>query len=165
MGYYMGDYYAGARGDPGIGSFFGGLLSMGASAIPGVGGILGKVTSRLGGLGKVAATGGAMVKGAKGIIMKHPVITAAGAAGTLAVAGAAHHVLAGGRHCRRGTHISKRTGKEVCNRRMNPCNVHALRRAARRAHAFLKISRRLVGHYQARKPKGRAFIKTRGKKK
>ncbi len=29
MGYYQGDFYAGARGDPGIGSFFKGLLGMG----------------------------------------------------------------------------------------------------------------------------------------
>jgi hypothetical protein len=48
---------------------------------------------------------------------------------------------------------------------MNPCNIHALRRAARRAHAFLRISRRLVGHYQAKRPKGRAYIKHRRKAK
>jgi hypothetical protein len=164
MGYYMGDYYAGARGDPGIGSFFGGLLSSAASFIPGVGGVLSKVTSRLGGVGRVAATGGAIVKAGKGIIMKHPVITAAGAAGAIGLAGAAHHVLASGKHCRRGTHISKRTGNEVCNRRMNVCNPRALRRAIRRTHGFAKLAMRTI-HIVHPKKKGRfGGFKKKGKK-
>jgi hypothetical protein len=158
MGYYMGDYYAGMRGDPGLGSFFGKVLSvgknlLGLAPIPGAG-LISKI-------GKVAATGGAVVKAGKGIIMKHPVITAAGAAGAAVLAGAEGERLIGGhRKCK---HINPRTGK--CRRRMNPCNVHALRRASTRAHAFLRISRKLVGYYQPRKPKGRAFIKHRRKAK
>lgn len=53
----------------------------------------------------------------------------------------------------------------VRNRRMNPFNPHALRHAAKRAHAFLRMSKKLVGYYQARKPKGRAFIKAGRRKR
>jgi len=154
VGYYMGDYYAGMRGDPGIGSFFGKVLSvgknlLGLAPIPGAG-LISKI-------GKVAATGGAIVKAGKGIVMKHPVISAAGAAGAAIAAGAeAHRVIS-----RKGV---REPGMRK-HRRMNPCNVHALRRASRRAHAFLRISRKLVGYYQPKKPKGRAFIKHRKKAK
>src|SRR6266852_3467005 len=95
MGYYMGDFYAGARGDPGLGSFFKGALGMGLGVIPGVGGIAGKVISKLGG----AATAGRMaVKAAGGVIMKHPVLSAAGAAGIVGLAGAGveHAIMAPG---------------------------------------------------------------------
>jgi len=138
MGYYMGDYY---RGDPGIGSFLGGLASSALSFIPGAGGILSKVTSKLGGLGKVAATGGAIVKAGKGIIMKHPVLTAAGAAGAIGVVGgaASSAMLGGHRKCK---HINPRTGK--CRRRMNVCNPRALRRSIRRTHGFAKLAMRTI---------------------
>lgn len=53
----------------------------------------------------------------------------------------------------------------VKNRHLNPLNVHALRRAERRAHGFLRIARKLVRHYVAKQPKGKAFISTRRKKK
>lgn len=43
--------------------------------------------------------------------------------------------------------------------RMNPFNPRALRRAARRAHAFLRMSRHLVGYYQPHAKKGKAYIK------
>ncbi|SRR5216684_943528 len=162
MGYYMGDYYAGARGDPGIGSFFGSLIKSAVGiAVPGAGPALSIA-------GKAATAGRGIIKAGKGAIMRHPVLSAAGAAGLggLAVGGVAEHAMdARGRHCRRGTHISKKTGRVVCNRRMNPCNVKALRRASRRAHAFLKISRRLVGYYTPKHKKGRAYIKPRKKSK
>ena len=47
----------------------------------------------------------------------------------------------------------------VKNRSMDVCNVRALRRASHRAHGFIKLTRHLVGYYQPKKPKGRAFIK------
>lgn len=49
--------------------------------------------------------------------------------------------------------------------RMNPFNPHALRRAARRAHAFLRMSRRLVGYYTPKAHKGKAFIKAGRRRK
>jgi hypothetical protein len=153
-------YYS---GDPG---FFSVIKSIGgavAGMIPGVGGLASKVISKIptGVRGGMARVGTAIVK--------HPVISAAGAAGGIAAvtAGEAGRMGAFGRPA--GKHPSKRhlhalaMGLKRARPRMNPTNIHALRRAARRAHAFLRISRRLVGHYQAKRPKGRAFIKHRKK--
>lgn len=50
------------------------------------------------------------------------------------------------------------------NRRMNPCNFRALRRADRRARAFLKLSGKLVRHFTPRRPKGRAYVKASRRK-
>ncbi len=138
MGYYMGDYY---RGDPGIGSFLGGLVKKAVSFIPGIGpiasGAIDVFAKKPTGIAKVAATGGAIIKAGKGIIMKHPVITAAGAAGiggVLAGAGGSailHHrgaAAAGGRR----------------RRRMNVCNPKALRRSIRRTHGFAKLAMRTI---------------------
>lgn len=41
-----------------------------------------------------------------------------------------------------GYHWSRRTGQLVKNRRMNPCNPHALRRAMRRVEGFGKLIKR-----------------------
>jgi len=161
MGYYQGDFYTG-RGDPGIGSFLGGLFKTTLGLAPG-GGAITKIGGAVAGrLGKVVSRG-------RGIIMKHPVLTAGGAAGLggLAVGAGAEKMLTGGM-CPKGHHISKKgkhAGACVRNRRMNPCNVHALRRASRRAHAFLRISRKLVHYYQPKRPKGKAYIKTKKKSK
>src|SRR5260370_25914408 len=71
MCYYQGDFYAGARGDPGIGSFFGSLLGMGASLMPG--GCMVKKT--VGVLAGAATHGRGIIKRAGGVIMKHPVLS------------------------------------------------------------------------------------------
>jgi hypothetical protein len=42
-----------------------------------------------------------------------------------------------------GYRWSSRLGRYVKRRRMNPCNVSALRRALRRAEGFIKIERRV----------------------
>src|SRR6266852_219100 len=96
MGYYQGDFYAGARGDPGIGSFFVSLIKGAVGLIPGVGPIASKAIERIG-----AATAGrgssSIVKAAKCVIMKHPVLSAAGAAGIVGVgAGAVGSRMIGG---------------------------------------------------------------------
>ena len=165
MGYYMGDYYAGSRGDPGFfGSLLGKVTSLASSFIPG-----GSIVKA--GIG--AATAGIMKRCAgkvMGGIAKHPVLTAAGAAGAIGLgAGAVGERMLAGGGCPKGHHISrsrhsKRFGQCVRNRRMNPCNVHALRRASRRAHAFLRISNKLVGHFMPKRKKGRPYIKARKKK-
>lgn len=49
----------------------------------------------------------------------------------------------------------------VRRRKMNPLNIRALRRADRRAHAFLRITRKVVKHYVAKQPKGRSYIHAR----
>jgi len=137
MGYYQGDFYAGARGDPGIGSFFGGLLKGAVGLIPGIGPIASKVVERIGGGAATAGRSG-IVKAAKGVIMKHPVLSAAGGAGIvgLGAVGASH--MLGGRKCK---HVLA-SGK--CRRRMNVCNPRALRRSIRRTHGFAKLAMRTI---------------------
>jgi len=161
VGYY--------RGDPGFFSSIAGglkgLLGMGTSMIPGVGGAISKVISR------IPTSIRAPVAKIGSAIVKHPVLSAAGAAAgtSLLVGGEAGRSGLLGRPA--GKHPSARhlralaMGLKRARPRMNPCNIHALRRAARRAHAFIRISRKVVGHYQAKKPKGRAFIKHRKKSK
>ncbi len=138
MGYYMGDYY---RGDPGIGSFLFGALKKGVGLIPGVGPLASSALSMIKRPGGVAATGGAIIKAGKGIIMKHPVLTAAGAAGVAVAAGAAGERMISGAGHRKCKHILP-SGK--CRRRMNVCNPKALRRSIRRTHGFAKLAMRTI---------------------
>jgi len=140
MGYYMGDYYAGARGDPGIGSFLRSAASGLVGLIPGVGGGLSKIISGIGG-GRAATAGTAIVKSVGGAITRHPVLSAAGGAGIVGLAGGAvaSHMLGGKRKCK---HINPSTGK--CRRRMNVCNPRALRRSIRRTHGFAKLAMRTI---------------------
>lgn len=170
MSYYMGDYY---RGDPGIGSFFGGLIKKAVGFIPGVGPIASSVLD-------VAMPGGARAASKKVIqgvaekagsaIIKHPVLSAAGAAGALGTMAAAGRMSAGGGAVghQRGVHPCKskhgcKHGAMVPNRRMNPFNPRAARRAARRLHSLVRHYRKYIGFVSARKPKGRPFIKRRKK--
>jgi hypothetical protein len=169
MGYYMGDYYAGSRGDPGIGSFFKGVLGMGASLIPGVGGVAGRVLGKIGG----AATAGRIIKGAGGAIMRHPVLSAAGGAAIIGLGGAAveHAAMgSGGAQGPKGYHMCKskhgcKRGMWVKNRHMNVCNPRALRRSLRRAHGFAKFAMKAI-HLTHPKKKGRfgGFKRSRKRK-
>ena len=169
MSYYgQGDFYGRGgyyRGDPGFFSFLGGIAKKAVGLIPGVGPV---VSSVLEGVGKKAgpqivraaeqaapaAAGRAMavVKGATGIIKKHPVLSAAGAAG-------AGGILAGalGSKMLRG-------GGERKHRRMNPCNPRALRRAIRRAHAFERLAKHVIGFSSPRRPKGRMYFRAKRKR-
>lgn len=78
--------------------------------------------------------------------------------------------------CMKGYHWNKHTyytksgvvpahSKMVRNRHMNPTNIRALRRADRRAHGFLRIARRVVKHYVAKAPKGKAYIAAHRRRK
>jgi hypothetical protein len=170
MGYYMGDYY---RGDPGIGSFFGGLIKkvagVATSFIPGVGPAVSGAIEKIGGSKVIGQVAG---KAASSII-KHPVLSAAGAAGAgvammgagaaaerMAMGGGAHHgrVL---KHCGQVLKSGK-IGK--CHRRMNPFNPRAARRAGRRIHSLIRHYRKYVGFVSAHKPKGRPYFKSRKRK-
>lgn len=164
MSYYrpMGDYY---RGDPGIGSFFGGLIKKAVGFIPGVGPIASAVLSAT-----EKAGSSSVVKAAKGAIIKHPVLSAAAAAGAVGGMGAAAERMVmghpGGRA--RGVHPCKskhgcKHGDMVPNRRMNPFNPRAARRAARRLHSLVRHYKKYVGFVSAKKPKGRPYIKRRKK--
>src|SRR6266851_1305758 len=152
----MGDYYAGARGDPGFfGSLLGRVTSLASSFIPG-----GAIVKS----GVAAATAGIMKRGAgkvMGGLAKHPVLTAAGAAGAIGLGAGAvgSHLLGGGGACPAGHHISrskhsKRFGQCVRNRHMNPCNPRALRRSIRRCASFAKFAMKTI-HLVHPKKKGR----------
>src|SRR5712664_2333088 len=175
MGYYMGDYYAGGRGDPGIGSFFS-SIARGAGAmiksfvgLPSAGGA--SAITRV--IPKAATAGRAIVSKAGAIIRQHPALSAAGAAGVIAAGG-----VAAGRMSRgamtidqtggvvpRGFHISRKTGNVVKNRHMNVCNPRALRRSLRRAHGFAKFAMKTI-HLVHPKKKGRfgGFKRSRKRK-
>jgi len=163
----QGDYYATRgrmyRGDPGFFSFLGGIAKKALGFIPGVGPVVSQLADAIipsagktatSAIVKAAERPGTMMrvgKDALGLIKKHPVISAAGAAGAL-TAGAmgAHHLLAGGGQRKR--------------RRMNPCNARALRRAIRRAHAFEHLAKKVIGFSSPRKPKGRMYFKAKRKR-
>lgn len=166
MSYYMGDYY---RGDPGIGSFFGGLFKkvagVATSFIPGIGPAVSGAISKIGAsdAGRAATAAIGKVAGkASSAIVKHPVLSAAGAAGALGTMGAAgaavEHMMTGGRG---GRHVLKRCGTTLksgrpakCHRSMNVCNPRALRRAIRRTRGFAKLAMRTI-HIVHPKKKGR----------
>jgi len=138
-----------------------------------------------GGYGYTAGhAAGTVVRTVGRIVSGHPVLTGAAAAGTAVAAGAIEHYIGrgaaapvvaapgGGVVSLKGYHMSK---PRVCmgqvipshpvrNRRMNPFNPHALRRAARRAHGFLRMSRKLVHYYTPHAHKGKAYIRARKRK-
>lgn len=171
MSYYMGDFYP--RGDPGIGSFLGGLAKRAVGAIPGVGPLISGAMEIFRGPGKVAASpaaagisaaAGSAVKTVKSAIVKHPVLSAAAGAGAVGAMGAAVESMMGGGACGRG-HSQRRPLKKCgtvlksgkcgkCYRTMNVCNPRALRRAIRRTRGFAKLAMRTI-HIVHPKKKGR----------
>jgi len=139
MGYYS--------GDPGFFSILKNIGSAAIGMIPGVGGLASRAISKIpSGIRPGIAT---MAKTAGTAIIKHPVISAAGAASAVALGG----VVAGrsgafGRPA--GKHPSARhmhalaMGLRRARPRMNVTNVHALRRALRRTHGFAKLAMRVI---------------------
>ncbi|SRR5206468_455912 len=169
MSYYQGDYgfsnlkRAGVyRGDPGFFSFLGNVAKSALGFIPGVGPVLSKVAGAIplhtgGAVAKAVEAGrGAIVKVGSGIV-KHPVLSAAGAAGAVGAAGVGaaieHHIMGGG-------------GRK--HKRMNVYNPRALRRALRRAHGFAKMARRIIrvtSHYKHPKRFNIGHFKKKSRKK
>jgi hypothetical protein len=160
MGYYTGDpgffstLFSGAKG----------LLGLGSSMIPGVGGAISKVVSKI----PVPLRGSAMKIG--GAIAKHPVLSAAGGAAgvSLLTGGAAGRAGVFGRAA--GKHPSARhlralaMGLSRAKPRMNPLNPRALRRSLRRAHSFARFAMKAI-HLTHPKKKGRfGGFKTRKRK-
>jgi len=145
MGYYMGDFYRGYRGDPGFFSFLGGLAKKAVGFIPGVGPAvsagLGAITTRA---PKIAQATSQIVKRGTAVIAAHPVLSAAGAAGAAGTLGAvAMHArssrAAAGMSAGRALMVGHRR-----HRRMNVCNPKALRRAVRRTHSFAKLAMKTI---------------------
>lgn len=160
MGYYQGDFYAGARGDP----FWGALLGLAKTVGSKVLGGLKHIPSMPGGGGG----GGGMRRAGETVqraIIKHPVLSAAGAAGAMGALGGAgaEKLMAHAGACPKGFHISKKHGHCVRNRRMNVANGRALSRAVRRLHHFARKYRKVVGFVSPRKPKGRMYFRKRKK--
>jgi hypothetical protein len=157
MGYYS--------GDPGFFSIVKSLGSAALGMIPG-GGAARTVARAAGGL---LAGGRGVVKSVGGGIIKHPVMSAAGAAGALAIgAGTAGRAGMFGRAA--GKHPSARhlralaMGLKRARPRMNVTNVHALRRSLRRAHGFARLAMKTIHLVHPRK-KARfgGFKKKRGR--
>ena len=130
MGYYT--------GDPGFFSIFKTIGSRLASFIPGIGPVASRAISAI---PTPIKRVGMRVGSA---IIKHPVISGAGAAAVAAAGGAfAERGMMGGH---RGKHPSARhmralaMGLRRARPRMNVTNVHALRRALRRAGGFARLA-------------------------
>jgi hypothetical protein len=110
---------------------------------------------------KVGAATRAIMQRGKAAIIKHPVLSAAGAAGVVgaAVTAEAEYLMGGGGCAPKGFHRCKskhgcKTGEFVRNRHMNPCNPRALRRAIRRATRFTRLAMKTI-HLVHPKKKGR----------
>jgi|SRR5438309_4570427 len=146
MGYYMGDFYRGYRGDPGFFSFLGGLAKKAVGFIPGVGpaisGAVGAITSRAPAIARVGRATSQIVKRGGAVVAAHPVLSAAGAAGVVGTMGAA------AMHSRSSRAAAGMAGHAVLghrrHRRMNVCNPKALRRAVRRTHGFAKLAMKTI---------------------
>lgn len=158
MSYYMGDFYRGDfyRGDPGFWSSMMGvgrrILGVGTAAIPG-GSIVRAGTTAIERVGRRAGAA----------IMRHPVLSAAGAAGVIGAAagGGAEALMAGG-GAAKGFHPCKHPGRckqaIVRNRHMRVTNPRALRRALRRVGGFSRLARRVM-HFTHPRSKGRLAFK------
>lgn len=159
MSYYQGDYY---QGDP----FFGALIKgVGKLALGGIKKLIGVGATRapmqIAAAPQVVQAGRQIIRRIPGavsrVIQRHPVISAAAAAGTVGAIGGA---VAGAPGVpMRGFHISARTGELVRNRRMRVTNPRALRRAIRRATGFARLARRVLSFTSPRAPRGRAIFK------
>ena len=172
MGYYKGDFYGRGgyyRGDPGFFSFLGGLGKAALGIVPGVGPILSAAAGALtapkasSAIVKAGAPSGTLASramgGAMNIIKGHPILSAAGGAGILGAAGLAGMKALKGKKL---SHLAL-TGERK-KRRMNPTNPRALRRAIRRAHAFERLAKHVIGFSSPRKPKGHMYFKRKRKR-
>jgi hypothetical protein len=109
----------------------------------------------------MAGAGRAILKRGVSMVVKHPVLSAAGAAGVVGMIGGAgaEALMGGGGGAPKGFHHCKskhgcKSGEWVRNRHMNPCNPRALRRAIRRATRFTRLAIKTI-HLVHPKKKGR----------
>jgi hypothetical protein len=131
-------------GDPGFFSIFKSIGSFAASFIPGIGGVASKAISKI--PLPVRAAAGSAMRVTKGAIIKHPVLSAAGAAGGVGAAALMHgRKGAGGMAGPGGAMLGRR------HRRMRVTNPKALRRALRRAHGFAKLAMKTIHLVHPRK--------------
>jgi len=160
VSYYMGDYYRGGF----FGSLWGGIkgLAKGVLGIPSAPKALPmpSLPAAVPGAG-YGALATNVIRGGKAIIAKHPVLSAAAAAGALALAGGGTALATRGK-----IHpaVAAALGGHK-RRRMHVTNVRALRRAIRRTHGFAKLAMKVIriehprkkgkfGGYRRRKKSG-----------
>lgn len=159
MSYYQGDFY---QGDPGFFSFLGGLAKKAVGFIPGVGPVassaIGAITSAAGG-SMVRKGAAGMVRKAGAIVVKHPVLTGAAAAGVIGAGG-----VMGGRRMGAAGRAARVPGMRR-HRRMNVCNVRALRRSIRRTQGFAKLAMRTIHLVHPKKHARFGGFKRRTKKR
>jgi hypothetical protein len=176
---YRGDYY---RGDYYRGDLWGSIVS-GVKKIATVGGDIasgnfgkalgdafGSGTNSGGTSGPPAAPGTGVAR--LGTPPRMPVPAHAGpgatetAGGVVTTAGGipGYHWNKSNEYCN-GAIVTAKHSKLVRNRSMNATNVKALRRADRRARAFLHIAKSVTRHYVAKQPKGRAYVHARRRKR
>jgi hypothetical protein len=177
MSYYRGDWYRGDyyRGDPGFWSALGGIGKAALGFIPGVGPALQagvtalttrKAPAAAGAMSTAIVRAGAPAAGSslalklKQGVLKHPVLTGAGAAGLAGAALGGEVAFARKRLGGGGAMILG--GRR--RRRMRATNTKALRRALRRAYAFERIAMKTI-HLIHPKKKGRFGGFKRAKKR
>jgi len=176
MGYYMrGDYYRGDyyRGD--FWSVLGGVAKKGLQSAVGAvkgaftSGPYGAVTGAIKNIPHLSFGGGPPAAPGGSILPSAP---PGGAAIQAAIAGGKATVPAA---MMRGYHMNKSKLAPskahpkgaaphtvlVRNRHMNVANPRALARASRRAHGFLRMTRKFVRYYTAKPHKGRPYIAKR----
>jgi len=164
VSYYMGDAYRGDyyRGDPGIASFFGGLVKKIGGAIFKPGGANGATYGPT--MEQLTRYGSSAIGKVTGAIAKHPVLSAAGAAAGVGILGGmgAESLMGRAAPGAKGFHMSKaRKGHPshlVRNRHMRSTNPRALRRALRRVGGFAHFAKRVM-HYTQPHRRGRLAFK------
>lgn len=163
MGYYLGVSYMQPRAAIGAqGGFFSSIGNFLGRAVGRIAPIAAAIapTSPVGIAGRVIST-----------VAQHPIVSAAAGAatatavttamtshtGAAATAGVGGIQVHGHLHVGRGRRAAAGLPGMRRHRRMNPCNVRALRRAIRRAHGFERIAKKVLRftspHHKA-KPHG-----------
>lgn len=173
----MGDYYA---GDPGVFSFLRKAAGAAAGFIPGVGGGISRLISRVGGRGTAGVASAAtsaivrrlptpLAHAAAGIartVSKHPVLSAAGAAGAISAGAVAMRPSPTGAGMAATLPGAARMAMGFRRRRrMRVTNPRALRRAIRRAEGFKRLALRVLKFTGPKRPRGHAYFKPRRKKR
>lgn len=161
MPYYSaGDYYQGGDNYHRAGDFLGiGKALKKFQPLKAIGGLVGRAVSSIPIVGGVAAS---LLPGISSRIGGPQIIAPRGAPEP-GISGVVHRALPGGSsgygYWTKGADSHWVDGKRP---RMDVGNTKALKRASRRAHGFLKLTRGIVRYYTAKSPKGKAYI---GKKK
>jgi len=172
--YYRGDYY---RGDL-WGSITGGIKRIAGVAVDVASGNFGKAIGDAFGSGSNSGNpSGPPASPGTGVARlgppgRMPVPASAGPGATETAGGvvtttgipSGYHWNKSNEYCN-GVITTPKHSKLVRNRSMNATNVKALRRADRRAHAFIRIAKSVTRHYVAKQPRGRAYIHTRKRAK